>query len=118
MEKYTLKELSNNLDISMRDLKRHINRGALRVSKVGQRYFVRTEDIDEFLDNICEVPFRNYLCGNYDTCLDRAAEKNKVFSCENCRRFIQAEKQELSTAELGGMLSLWNSVFGSTISVH
>ncbi|MCP4112165.1 MAG: helix-turn-helix domain-containing protein [Desulfobacteraceae bacterium] len=118
MEKYTLKELSNNLDINIRDLKRHINRGTLRASKIGQRYLVRTEDMDEFLDSICEVPFRNYLCGKYDDCLDRAAQANKVFSCENCHRFIQAEKQELSAAELGGMLSLWNSVFDSQISVH
>lgn len=118
MEKYTLKELSNNLDISIRDLKRHLKRGTLRASKVGQKYLVRTEDIDNFLDNISEVPFRNYLCGNYDICLDRAAQKNRVFSCEDCRKFIQAEKQELSAAELGGMLSLWNSVFDSQVSVH
>lgn len=73
-----------------------------------------SEDTDV---EVPEFPMRNYLCGNYDTCLTKAALANKSFHCENCRRFVQAEKQILSPAELGGMLSLWESVFESRVFI-
>ncbi|MDM8524485.1 hypothetical protein QUF80_14040 [Desulfococcaceae bacterium HSG8] len=69
-------------------------------------------------DEMPEFPMRNYLCGNYDRCLSSAAKENIEFNCENCRKFIQAEKQILSSAELGGMLSLWESVFDARVSIQ
>ncbi|OQX25354.1 MAG: hypothetical protein BWK80_16000 [Desulfobacteraceae bacterium IS3] len=73
------------------------------------------EDCD---DEMIDIPMRNYLCRNYDNCLNNAARANKVFGCESCKRFELADKRELSTAELGGMLSLWESVFEAPISIH
>lgn len=83
----------------------------------------REEQINELLfedcdDDLLDIPMRNYLCRNYDNCLNKAALANKVFGCESCKRFELAEKRELSTAELGGMLSLWESVFEAPISIH
>ncbi len=74
--------------------------------------------VSEQLSGMAELPMRNYLCQNYDICLDKAAQANTIFGCEGCRKFVQAEKQELTSAELGGMLCLWGSVFESRISIH
>ncbi|QTA89446.1 helix-turn-helix domain-containing protein [Desulfonema magnum] len=124
---YTLKELSKDLDIDVKVLREYIKKGHLRASKVGRTYLVSSVDLKAFLDTDIafskrgpepdEIPMRNYICQHYDYCLDKAAKANKIFGCENCRRFIRAKKQQLSIAELNGMISLWGSVFGSTASV-
>ncbi|QTA91999.1 Uncharacterized protein dnm_080720 [Desulfonema magnum] len=74
--------------------------------------------ISNELSEMAELPMRNYLCRNYDICLNKAAQANTVFGCEGCRKFVRAEKQELTSEELGGMLCLWGSVFESRISIH
>ncbi len=79
---------------------------------------LRYADIPETTDEPDEIPLRNYLCRNYDACLNKAAFKNVSFNCGGCRRFTQATKQVLSASELGGMLSLWESVFEAPISIQ
>jgi hypothetical protein len=64
-----------------------------------------------------DLPSRNYFCANYDRCLTKAARANKNFHCRNCRKFVQAETQILSTVELKGMVSLWETVFESPIFI-
>lgn len=80
-----------------------------------ERTMYISEDYDE--EDI-QVPMRNYLCRHYDKCLNHAARSNKVFGCESCRRFTPADKQELSSAELSGMMALWESVFEARISLQ
>lgn len=65
-----------------------------------------------------EFPMRNYLCGHYDKCLDHAAYENTMFTCDNCKKFVPAEKRELSSVELRGIMMLWESVFDAPISIH
>jgi len=69
-------------------------------------------------DETAEFPMRNYLCRYYDNCLDRAAFANTLFNCDNCKRFVLAEKRELSTVELRGIMMLWESVFHVPVSIH
>jgi hypothetical protein len=86
----------------------------MRKTRYERTMFI-SEDYDE--EDI-QVPMRNYLCRYYDKCLNNAARANKVFGCENCRRFKLADKQELSTSELSGMMALWESVFEARISLQ
>lgn len=99
MNRYTLNELSNELDISVKILKNHINKGTLHATKIDRTFWVTSSDADKFLETDINSPVRNYLCQHYDTCLDRAAYANKTFSCKSCRKFTHAEKQLLTPAE-------------------
>ncbi len=85
-KKYTLRELSEDLDVSIRDLKNYIRKGVLKARKVGRAYVVTIADIDTFMDN--RFPTRNYLCPSYDKCLDSAARANTEFNCANCRKNV------------------------------
>jgi len=69
-------------------------------------------------EEAAEFPMRNYLCGHYDDCLDSAAFANTLFNCDSCRQFAPAEKRELSTVELRGIMMLWKSVFDMAVSIH
>lgn len=102
---YTLRELSEELDISLRDLKKHIGTGTLRTIKSGRYYIVSSTDLDDFIESETKVPERNYLCQNYDKCLDKAARSNRVFSCEGCKKFKDAGSHIV--------FPLWDSVFGA-----
>jgi len=111
MNQYTLNELSDELDISVDILKKHINQGTLRATKIDRTFWITSSDVDKFLDADVNSPVRNYLCQHYDTCLDKAAIANKSFSCKNCRKFTRAEKQLLTPGDLEGILTLWGTVF-------
>ncbi len=115
-DRFTLKDLSENYGISLRDLRKHIKRGSLAATKVGRSYWVTASDLDKFLAALAKSPTRNYLCRYYDQCLDRAALANRIFDCEDCQRFVRAEKQVISAMDLCGMISLWESVFGRKLS--
>lgn len=47
---YTLKELSDELMISIRVLRMYIRMGTLAASKVGRSYKVTSVDLDDFLE--------------------------------------------------------------------
>lgn len=102
---YTLRELSEELDISLRDVKKHIGTGTLRALKSGRYYRVSSTDLDDFIANETQIPERNYLCQNYDKCLDKAARSNRVFSCEGCKKFKDTKSHIV--------IPLWDSIFGS-----
>ncbi len=93
MNTYTLKELSNDLDISIGALRKYVNQGVLRASKVGRSYIVTSVDLDKFLENTTKIPMRNYLCQHYDTCLKDAARDNKTFDCENCQQLSYGKER-------------------------
>lgn len=125
--RYTLKEISKDLNIKVKTLRSYISQGILIANKVGRTYLVRASDLDKFLENNAvlskdkddpvKIPSRNYLCRYYDGCLTEAALENKTFSCDGCQSFRLADKQEITEAELGGMLCLWKSVFGMSVSI-
>lgn len=115
---FTLNEVSKDYDFSMRELKKYINRGWLVAHKTGATYRVRADDLEEFLDSVAERSMRNYYCKHYDECLNEAAHANCQFTCSGCKCFAPAEKQIITDVELLGILSLWRSVFGSSISIH
>ncbi len=108
MEKirYTLQELSHDLEISVKDLRKYVKKGLLSAKKIGRSYFVTHSDLDSFLQNNGDLSKksnkRNYLCKNYDNCLNTAARSNKMFSCEECKRFDMTENM---------VLALWEPVF-------
>ncbi len=117
----TLKELSKQYDISIKDLRAFVNQGALSAAKVGRSYRVKKSDADIFMKSDIvknrrkktgPMPERNYLCGNYDVCLNKAAAANEMFGCEGCHHFIKAERRTLYPHELAGVAALWESVFG------
>jgi len=115
--RYTLKELSQEFDMSLRELRKHIKQGTLNASKEGRCYWVKADDLERFITATTKPVTRNYLCQYYDACLNRAALENKVFGCDDCARFRVAEKQVISSWDLGGMISLWESVFGQRLSI-
>lgn len=115
--RYTLKELSREFDMSLRELRKHIKQGTLSASKEGRCYWVKADDLDKFIKATTRPITRNYLCRFYDACLNRAALENKVFGCDECPRFRTAEKQVITSWDLGGMISLWESVFGQRVSI-
>ncbi len=106
---YTLRELSEELDINLRELKKYIRSGMLKAFKVGKNYAVSSADMERFMDKILEdepkIPERNYLCQHYDQCLKKAAVSNKVFGCKGCRKFSDNGKHLV--------IPLWESVFGA-----
>ncbi|MCP4354013.1 MAG: helix-turn-helix domain-containing protein [Desulfobacterales bacterium] len=103
MHKYTLKELSSDLDISIGALRKYVKQGVLRASKVGRSYLVTSADLDKFLEALAKVPYRNYYCRHYDECLYSAARANEILDCEDCQSFIRADIQEV----------LWGAVYKS-----
>jgi hypothetical protein len=125
--KYTLKDISKSMKVDVKILRSYISRGALRATKVGRAYLVTATDLEMFLKHhkidrkhtarqkkFC---MRNYLCRNYDNCLDEAARDNRWFDCEECEKFTPADKQEITSSELGGMISLWKCVFGKELTI-
>ena len=115
--RYTLKQLSQEFDMSLRELRKHIKQGTLNAAKEGRCYWVTASDLERFVSVTTRPVTRNYLCQYYDACLNRAALENKVFGCDECIRFRQAEKQVISPWDLGGMISLWESVFGERLTI-
>jgi hypothetical protein len=115
--RYTLKQLSQEFDMSLRELRKHIKQGTLNAAKEGRCYWVTASDLERFVSVTTRPVTRNYLCQYYDACLNRAALENKVFGCDECIRFRPAEKQVISPWDLGGMISLWESVFGQRLSI-
>jgi len=111
MDNYTLNELSNELDISVKILENHIKKGKLHATRIDRTYWVTSSDADKFLETDVTLQPRNYLCQNYDKCLNIASHENNNFLCKGCRRFIRAEKQLLTPADFEGMLNLWGAVF-------
>lgn len=112
MEKvrYTLKELSSDLSVSVKDLRKYVNKGILSASKVGRSYLVTHADLDDFmtnhfnkLKNNSESAKRNYLCVNYDKCLNEAAHANKSFYCKDCQKFSKTENRAAA---------MWEAIFG------
>ncbi len=108
--RYTLKDLSSDLSISVKDLRKYVNKGILSASKVGRSYLVTHADLDDFLSNHFyklknngETAKRNYLCVYYDKCLDEAAHANKSFYCKDCQKFSQAQNM---------VAALWDPIFG------
>ena len=93
MSTYTLKELSVDLDISIGSLRKYVNQGVLRASKVGRSYIVTSADLDKFLEHTTKIPMRNFLCQHYETCLKDAARINITFDCENCQRLSYGKER-------------------------
>lgn len=50
-EFYSLEQLSNEIDITVRTLREEIKAGKLRASKTGNRYILQREDIKAWLDS-------------------------------------------------------------------
>ena len=104
--KYTLQELSRDLEISVKDLRKYVKKGLLKASKIGRSYIVHHGDLDLFLKSNVYLPKkahkRNYLCQHYDKCLDKAARANSFFTCEGCKKFICTENR---------VRALWEPVF-------
>jgi excisionase family DNA binding protein len=104
---YTLRELSEDLDMSIKELRRHIRRGKLPATKIGRTYYVAMEDLETFLEENDRVPERYFMCRHYDRCLDDAARCNREFDCTGCLRFVRTETMVgavpvLSDMTLGG----------------
>ncbi len=121
---YTLKELSKEHGISIKDLRAYVNQGQLNASKIGRSYIVRRSDLNTFLKSDAlvnrvkkddTIPTRNYLCASYDKCLNKAAIANTLFDCQACNKFAQAKSRILSQHEMSGIVSLWESVFGKEV---
>ncbi len=106
---YTLRELSDELDISIRDLRSYISKGKLRAKKVGRAYSVDSADLDDFINARFET--RNFMCENYTKCLDRAAKANSSFGCNNCKRFAR------SGSLMDDVFPLWDAGFSSPLSM-
>ncbi len=108
-KQYTLRELSEELDINIRELKKYLSSGMLKVAKSGTKYSLSSDDMDHFmdkiLDNETDIPERNYLCQNYDKCLNKAAMSNKAFGCGGCNKFENTGKHIV--------VPLWDSIFGN-----
>lgn len=108
-KQYTLRELSEELDVNLRELKKYISSGMLKISKAGAKYSLSSDDMDHFMDTILDnepsIPERNYLCQNYDKCLNKAAMSNKAFGCSGCNKFENAGKHIV--------VPLWDSIFGN-----
>ncbi len=108
MEKirYTLQELSCDLEISVKDLRKYVKKGILVATKIGRSYFVNHSDLDQFLRAHADLSKksckRNYMCQHYDRCLDKAARANSVFSCEGCKKFVCVDNR---------VRALWEPVF-------
>ncbi len=115
--RYTLKELSREFEMSLRELRKHIKQGTLVADKVGRCYWVNAAELERFIAKTTRTITRNYLCQHYDSCLDDAARANNIFGCDECTRFRQAEKQVISALDLGGMLNLWENVFGRKLTI-
>ena len=49
-EFYTLEQLSNELNITVRTLREEIKDGKLKASKTGNRYVIQREDVKKWLD--------------------------------------------------------------------
>ena len=49
-EFYTLEQLSNELNITVRTLREEIKSGNLKASKTGNRYVIQREDVKKWLD--------------------------------------------------------------------
>jgi len=110
-ERYTLQELSEEFEMSAKELQRHINKGNLRAKKVGRRgYLITSDDMEDFLS--AQFPMRNYLCENYNTCLNKAALANSVFDCESCPKFVRAGNG------LDDILPLWDPNFTSCMPLR
>ena len=123
---YTLKDLSKEYDISIKDLRAYVNQGELNAVNIGRSYRIKPRYLKRFLKSDAlknrnkkdhTMPYRNYTCGNYDRCLERAAMANENFGCEGCDSFFQAERRQLHPFELAGIMSLWESVFGKEICI-
>lgn len=106
--RYTLKELSKELDISVKALRHHIKIGNLSATKLGRAYYVKSSARDEFLTNVAIIKNKNkphkryYLCVHYDKCLYDAARVNRCFSCDNCQKFVERENH---------VMAFWDAVF-------
>ena len=48
---YTLEELSEQLDMDKQTLRNYIKNGRLTASKIGNKYFVTSESVMEFMNN-------------------------------------------------------------------
>lgn len=48
---YTLEELSEQLDTDKQTLRNYIKNGRLTASKIGNKYFVTSESVMEFMNN-------------------------------------------------------------------
>jgi len=82
--RYTLKELSDELEISVKTLRKHVKNGLLGAAKIGRTYFVSSEELDKFIERT--TIRRNYLCPYYSECLYDAAHHNELFNCNTCQR--------------------------------
>jgi len=47
---YDLRELSQKLQLSERTIRKYINRGKLQAFKLGLKYYVTQEAVDEYFD--------------------------------------------------------------------
>lgn len=50
-EFYTLEQLSNELNMNIQTLRKIVKAGELKVSKIGNRYIVKRDDINKWLEN-------------------------------------------------------------------
>ena len=107
---YTLRELSDELDISIRELRKQISKGKLKAKKVGRSYSVEDADLDDFINT--RYSAKNYMCDSYSKCLDKAARANKSFSCEDCAKFAR------TSSVMDDIFPLWDSTFSSPLSIQ
>lgn len=59
MEVYTLKKLSDKLDVGVRVLREYIKAGELQASKIGKQYVVTEKQLQVFLDSKLVIPSPN-----------------------------------------------------------
>ncbi len=107
---YTLRELSDELDISIRELRKNISKGTLKAKKVGRSYSVEEADLDDFINTRHSA--RNYMCESYGKCLDKAARANQTFHCDNCAKFAR------TSSVMDDIFPLWDSNFSSPLSIQ
>ncbi len=86
---YTLKEISDDISISVRELRRFVNTGELNATKIGRAYTVKPADLDDFLN--CQFNSRNYLCPRYIECLEQP-ENGGGTDCGNCPKFADSDE--------------------------
>lgn len=86
---YTLKEISEDIAISVRELRKFVNKGELNATKIGRAYSVTPSDLDEFLNQ--QFNSRNYLCPRYIECLETSKKENTP-DCANCPAFADSDE--------------------------
>lgn len=78
--RYSLKEISSDVAISVRELRKFINAGELNARKIGRAFAVTSADLDDFLNT--QFPISSHFCREYEKSIGNVVAEEPAFGSD------------------------------------